>query len=286
MEWIASWNSHDLDRILNHYADDVEVVSPLVETVLGPGRGVGARQGAAPGVLGHRPGQVPRSPFPPLSRLRRRPQPGAPLRERAGSRRRRVPGVRRGRAACAAYSPTMLSDRTPPPPELLVCDLAGTTVYDRGEVPAAFAAALTEAEVPFNPDEIVAWRGASKREVIGRLLARQGGTEAASASRLPQVYDRFRTLLADRLGQAGSLSLPGVREAFERLRRRGIRLALTTGFDRGLVETILGSRRVGPPARRLGLRRRCLCGAPGAVHDLPRNGAVWSGQRPTRRGGG
>lgn len=38
MEWIASWNSHDLDRILNHYADDVEVVSPLVETVLGPGR--------------------------------------------------------------------------------------------------------------------------------------------------------------------------------------------------------------------------------------------------------
>lgn len=135
----------------------------------------------------------------------------------------------------------MLSDRTPPPPELLVCDLAGTTVYDRGEVPAAFAAALTEAEVPFNPDEIVAWRGASKREVIGRLLARQGGTEAASASRLPQVYDRFRTLLADRLGQAGSLSLPGVREAFERLRRRGIRLALTTGFDRGLVETILAA---------------------------------------------
>ena len=27
----------------------------------------------------------------------------------------------------------------PPPPELLVCDLAGTTIYDRGEVPAAFA---------------------------------------------------------------------------------------------------------------------------------------------------
>ena len=38
MEWIASWNSHDLDRILSHYADDVEVVSPLVEAILGPGR--------------------------------------------------------------------------------------------------------------------------------------------------------------------------------------------------------------------------------------------------------
>ena len=38
LEWIESWNSHDLDRILSHYADDVEVVSPLVETMLGPGR--------------------------------------------------------------------------------------------------------------------------------------------------------------------------------------------------------------------------------------------------------
>jgi hypothetical protein len=38
LEWIAAWNSHDLDRILRHYADDVEVTSPLVETVLGPGR--------------------------------------------------------------------------------------------------------------------------------------------------------------------------------------------------------------------------------------------------------
>ncbi len=38
IEWITAWNSHDLDRILSHYADDVEVTSPLVETVLGPGR--------------------------------------------------------------------------------------------------------------------------------------------------------------------------------------------------------------------------------------------------------
>ena len=37
-EWIAAWNSHDLDRILEHYADDVEVTSPMVETVLGPGK--------------------------------------------------------------------------------------------------------------------------------------------------------------------------------------------------------------------------------------------------------
>ena len=29
-EWIAAWNSHDLDRILAHYADDLEISSPLI----------------------------------------------------------------------------------------------------------------------------------------------------------------------------------------------------------------------------------------------------------------
>ena len=34
-EWIEAWNSHDLDRILSHYTDDVEVTSPLVAERLG-----------------------------------------------------------------------------------------------------------------------------------------------------------------------------------------------------------------------------------------------------------
>jgi len=29
-EWIAAWNSHDLDRILAHYVDDFEISSPLI----------------------------------------------------------------------------------------------------------------------------------------------------------------------------------------------------------------------------------------------------------------
>ena len=32
-EWIAAWNSHDLDRILSHYADDFEMSSPLIATI-------------------------------------------------------------------------------------------------------------------------------------------------------------------------------------------------------------------------------------------------------------
>jgi len=34
-EWVAAWNSRDLERILSHYADDVELTSPLVPKILG-----------------------------------------------------------------------------------------------------------------------------------------------------------------------------------------------------------------------------------------------------------
>jgi ketosteroid isomerase-like protein len=28
--WVDSWNSHDLDRIMSHYADDFEMTSPFI----------------------------------------------------------------------------------------------------------------------------------------------------------------------------------------------------------------------------------------------------------------
>ncbi len=37
--WYAAWNAHDLDAILDHYADDVELQSPLVAELTGTGHG-------------------------------------------------------------------------------------------------------------------------------------------------------------------------------------------------------------------------------------------------------
>ena len=34
-EWIAVWNSHDLEAILKHYADDVVFHSPRIAVVMG-----------------------------------------------------------------------------------------------------------------------------------------------------------------------------------------------------------------------------------------------------------
>ena len=34
-EWVAAWNAHDLERILSHYRDDVEIITPMIKMSLG-----------------------------------------------------------------------------------------------------------------------------------------------------------------------------------------------------------------------------------------------------------
>jgi hypothetical protein len=34
-EWVAAWNSHDLERILSHYEDDFEMSSPIITALVG-----------------------------------------------------------------------------------------------------------------------------------------------------------------------------------------------------------------------------------------------------------
>ena len=34
-EWIAAWNSHDLERVLAHYEDDFEMSSPVIIALAG-----------------------------------------------------------------------------------------------------------------------------------------------------------------------------------------------------------------------------------------------------------
>ena len=44
--WIDAWNAHDLDAILEHYAEDVEFVSPFVANITGERSGVIRGKGA------------------------------------------------------------------------------------------------------------------------------------------------------------------------------------------------------------------------------------------------
>ena len=111
-------------------------------------------------------------------------------------------------------------------PALVIFDMAGTTVEDRGQVPAAFAAALSGAGVTLTPEDITRVRGASKRQAIRALLPQAGD------DRVEQIYRRFRDELQRRYSADGVHSIADAAAVFRRLKEKGARVALTTGFDR------------------------------------------------------
>ena len=38
-KWIEAWNSHDIDKILEHYSDDFEITTPMIKKLLGDDSG-------------------------------------------------------------------------------------------------------------------------------------------------------------------------------------------------------------------------------------------------------
>jgi len=118
--------------------------------------------------------------------------------------------------------------------DLVVFDMAGTTVRDDGQVPVAFTAALAEYGVTVGAESIRRLRGASKRDAILALLP-PGTARAGQAER---AYASFREHLARRYaGTAREVS--GAADVFAWLRGRGIRVALNTGFDRDTTHLLL-----------------------------------------------
>ena len=120
--------------------------------------------------------------------------------------------------------------------ELVVFDMAGTTVQDDGQVPEAFTVALAEYGVAVSPEAICGLRGASKREAIIGLLP----AGAARAEQVERAYASFRDHLARRYADTAR-AVPGAGDVFAWLRGRGIRVALNTGFDRDTTQMLLAA---------------------------------------------
>ena len=120
-------------------------------------------------------------------------------------------------------------------PALVIFDMAGTTVEDRGQVPSAFASTLAANGVVVSPEEVTRVRGASKRQAIRNLLP------DADADQADRIYTEFRRTLAHSYTTGGVRAVPGAASLIQDLRARGIKVALTTGFDRDITTLLLSS---------------------------------------------
>ena len=113
--------------------------------------------------------------------------------------------------------------------DLVVVDLAGTTIRDEAQVGPALRRGLGEHGIDVTDGEIDRLRGMSKREAIG----------PDHVSRRDAAFATFRTHLQAAYRDRPPALIAGTRETLEHLHSRGIRVALTTGFSRDIVEEIL-----------------------------------------------
>jgi phosphonatase-like hydrolase len=123
--------------------------------------------------------------------------------------------------------------------KLVIFDIAGTIVEDRGEVLGAFSTALEHHGVAHSATELKEWKGASKKQVIRHFVRRQDAT--ADESAVAAVYADFRSALERHYRDNGVIPIAGVAETFEWLKERGILIATTSGFYREVADLILES---------------------------------------------
>lgn len=123
--------------------------------------------------------------------------------------------------------------------ELVVFDMAGTTIEHGDQVLRAFETALKKNEVPATEGEIKDRMGASKREVIRFFVERCCGGREVATKLVERVYSDFGQTLKEYYSNGGARPIAGAEETFDWLHSRGVKVALTTGFDRSVADTLL-----------------------------------------------
>lgn len=123
-------------------------------------------------------------------------------------------------------------------PELVVTDFAGTTMKEEGTVLVAYRLALTEFDIPFTEDDLAARRGASKRAVFQELAAR-----ARPGQQVDEVAGKalatFEAALQREYESGPVREIEGAGAAVTKLREAGVKVALTSGFERGVVDLLV-----------------------------------------------
>lgn len=122
--------------------------------------------------------------------------------------------------------------------ELVALDIAGTTVDEAGLVYRVLEETVTDAVgSPVPHDLLSQWKGTSKRVAVAGLLGALEGD--ASEAAVDKVHADFTTRLITAYRETPPTPFPGVVEALETLRARGVRVALQTGYSADIAESML-----------------------------------------------
>ena len=122
--------------------------------------------------------------------------------------------------------------------DLIVFDMAGTTVDEDNVVYKTVRAAINAAAYDFSQDQVQAiGAGKEKSQAIRDVLALDGNSHADEE--VAAIFADFKSRLAAAYENLDVREQPGASEVFARLRSNGIKVVLNTGYDRATAEGLI-----------------------------------------------
>jgi phosphonatase-like hydrolase len=123
--------------------------------------------------------------------------------------------------------------------ELVVFDMAGTTVSEGGAVYQALRDTLSANGLNVTDEAIHQVKGTDKREALRRLIEQSPlrdellpGLEAIHEDFVERMIAFYRT-------DSSVSEMPGASATFRQLKQHGIKVALNTGFSRDIAQTLI-----------------------------------------------
>ena len=125
--------------------------------------------------------------------------------------------------------------------QLVVFDIAGTTVKDNGEIATAFRTALEEYSYLVPVSKINPLMGYKKPEAIRKIVEEyEQNKERITADYINAIHDRFLELMIEHYQTAKEIiPLPNVMEVFSFLKEKRIKIGLDTGFSKNITDVIV-----------------------------------------------
>jgi phosphonatase-like hydrolase len=148
--------------------------------------------------------------------------------------------------------------------ELVVFDLAGTTVHDGDAVNACFRGTLAAWGLEADPAVVNSVMGLPKPEAIRILLNHVGRSRGITPTteNVNAIHEAFTSRMCTYYATDPVVrEVPGAVAVFEALRQAGIKVALNTGFFRPITEVLL---------KRLGWHSPAVIDADVTSDEVPR----------------
>lgn len=125
------------------------------------------------------------------------------------------------------------------PIELVVFDMAGTTVAEGGAVYQCLRDTLAANELEIPADALHEVKGMDKREAL-RILIENSAMRDQLLPGLDAIHEDFNErMIVFYRNDLTVTEMPGASETFRRLRLAGVKVALNTGFSREIVDALL-----------------------------------------------